>query len=549
MAYDFDYIVIGSGFGGSVMACRLVEKKHKVCLLERGREWGMHEFPRRTADIKQNLFWDPKDGKFGIMEFREYPDSDAMSVSASGLGGGSLIYANVLMRMPAPFFEGWPIEINRQTLDPHYDRVLETMEASPYPFGKDPYYTDTPKTKTFKDLSAQLPTPSDATSKPEFIFPDLAIRFKGDFPGQQMPNSHGAIQSKCTKCGECDIGCNIHAKNTLDLNYLFKARHQKENPLEVRTNAQVVAIEPLATGEGYQVTYENPKSPKEKTTITAKRIVLSAGSLGSTGLLLKMRRVGKLKNLSPMLGKRWCGNGDLEGTVVNSNTLIEPTKGPVITGAIQYNFKPYPDGFKHGMYIQDAGIPIGLSWYLMGKIPSPTTFWKAIQLGYRFFKEYICKKLNIKTKTKEINIGDDIADVLDRDDAFRRTFLLLGMGRDRSDGEIQLRDDGEILVQYKLATSSLHYDRVRREMGSIAQQLKGEFFDNPLTHLNKMIAVHPIGGCVMGDSPEDGVVSTRGEVFGHPGLYVVDASIIPTSLGPNPSLTIAALAEHIASFH
>jgi cholesterol oxidase len=219
------------------------------------------------------------------MEFREYPDSDVMSVSASGLGGGSLIYANVLMRMPAENFQGWPEEINRNTLDIYYDKVIDTMEASSYPFETDPYYTNTQKTHVLQKISKTLEKSDDAVSDPKFIFPHLAIRFEGSFPGEQMKNKHGAIQSKCTKCGECDIGCNIHAKNTLDLNYIFKAKNHPKNPLEVRTNALVVDIEPI--NNGYQVTYVDPQNKNSKNVLRCKKLILSAGSIGSTGLLLK----------------------------------------------------------------------------------------------------------------------------------------------------------------------------------------------------------------------------------------------------------------------
>ena len=155
--FDFDAIVIGSGFGGSVMTCRLAEKGYRVCLLERGRQYGMHEFPRKMQDIKTKLLWDPEDHLFGFIEFNTYSKSDAYSVRASGLGGGSLIYANVLFRMPEDFFDGCPGGINRQILDPYYDKVLETTEASPYPLNDDnPYYNDTPKTHLMKLASEKI---------------------------------------------------------------------------------------------------------------------------------------------------------------------------------------------------------------------------------------------------------------------------------------------------------------------------------------------------------------------------------------------------------
>jgi cholesterol oxidase len=542
-AHDFEAIVVGSGFGGSVMTLRLAEKGLRVCLLERGKRYGMHGFPRRIHEMKSRFFWDPEDKRYGYMEFKDYGESDLMSVCASGLGGGSLIYANVLMRMPPEFFEGWPGGITRAKLDPFYDKVLQTMEASPYPFETEAYYRDTPKAGALRELCDQLEMEQDFSGRPEFVFPDLAVNFRGSFPGEQSRNRHGAIQSKCVKCGECDLGCNLLAKNTLDLNYIYSAENNATVRAQVRTSAQVEKIIPLAGG--YRVEFVDPETG-EGQVLTADRVVLAAGTFGSTGLLLKMKRDGHLPNLSERLGKNWCGNGDLEGTVLGCRQVVYPTKGPVITGAIRYRFTSYPDGFRHGAFIQDAGFPVGLAWYLAGKLPSPGSLPALLQMGWRLLRNRLFRLLGLRNEG-EINIGDQIGRAIDSDEFVQRGFVLLGMGRDRNDGEIVLRDDNETVIKWRMTASRLHFDRVRREMRKIARHLGGRFVDNPLTRLNKIIAVHPIGGCIMADSPDEGVVSPEGEVFGYPGLYVADASIIPTSLGPNPSLTIAALAEYLAA--
>ncbi|WP_413576047.1 GMC oxidoreductase [Bdellovibrio sp. HCB290] len=545
MKIDFDYVVIGSGFGGSVMSCRLVEKGYNVCLLERGRQWKMHEFPRRPNEIQDNMFWDPEDGKYGLMEFRDTPDSDVMTLTASGLGGGSLIYANVLYRMPEEFFAGWPGGLTRQKIEPYYDKVISMMEARPYPFNTDPYYQDTPKTAALKKASLQMQQNPDSLTPAEFQLPPLAVRFEGEFPGHQTLNSHGAIQSKCNKCGECDLGCNIHAKNTLDLNYIFRARNLKSGTgkLDVRTQAEVSKIEHL--DDHYKITFHVPQFPSQEFVLTAKKVVLSAGSVGSTSLLLKMKQKGLLPKLNRWLGQKWCGNGDLLGTVLNTQDNNDPTNGPVITGAIKYSMKNYPDGFPHGMYLEDAGFPNSIAWYLSGKVPQVEGIMGVLCLAGTTLKKYFCKILRIKTKS-EINVGDQFAAALDRGTFTRKAMVLLGMGRDRSDGVVSLREDGQTVINWDIKTSDLHFDRMREEMKKVAENLGGTFVDNPLTHLDKVIAVHPLGGCPMGDTADSGLVSTNGEVFGYEGLYVVDGSILPTSTGTNPSLTIAAVAEFIA---
>ncbi len=548
--FDFDVVVIGSGFGGSVMTCRLAEKGYRVCLLERGRRYGMFEFPRRMDEVRRRLFWDPEDGKFGFMQFHSYYQSDTFSVAASGLGGGSLIYANVLMRMPADFFAGWPGGITRETLDPFYDRALEMLEASPYPFTPDnPYYYDTPKTAAMQRASAEIGDAPDAMGPHRFRLPHLAVRFEGDFPGQQGVNRQGVTQSRCTKCGECDLGCNIHAKNTLDLNYLARASDPDllgpgGAAAEIRTESLVQEIIPLAGG-GYEVFYAHPRQLADRRRVTAERVVLSAGTIGSTAMLLKMRKYGRLNNLSSMLGKRWCGNGDLEGMVFRTDDQLLPTKGPVITCALEYRFQDYPDGFPHGLYIQDAGIPAFVAWYAVGRLPSPSVFLPSLRFGARMLARFFQVRITRRFR-REINIGDDIAAMIDKDDYLRRFLILLGMGRDRSTGTVELSPDDQPVIRWRMEASKLHYDRVRREMRKIARAVGGKFVDNPLTWFDKVIAVHPLGGCVMAETEQEGVVDVDGQVFGHPGLYVVDASILPTSTGPNPSLTIAAMAERIA---
>lgn len=539
---DFDVVVVGSGFGGSVMSCRLVEKGMKVCLLERGKEYGMYDFPRRIHDVKKSIFWDPKDGKYGHMEFRDYPDHDIMSVTGSGLGGGSLIYANVLLPMPEDFFKGWPYGITRADLDPYYQQVLSMMEASPYPYKKDPYYTDTPKTRTMEEASAGVIDNPAADVK--FVLPDLAVWFKGDFPGEQMKNKHGAIQSKCNKCGECDVGCNIKAKNTLDLNYIFKARHDEKNPLEVRCSAELVDLERLA--EGFEVTYQNPET-KEKTVVRAKKVILSCGSIGSSKVMINLKKKGRIPNVSPTLGRNWCGNGDLLGFARKTKKVAEPTNGPTITTGIQYQYKEgYKDGFPHGMIIEDAGLPLGLSWYLAAKTPSAHSLIEAMGLGLSFVKSWFTRVLGFKSAHAEYNIGDEIADCLENNEGLRHTVGLLGMGRDRSSGVIDTDEEGEPVVQWEIEESQLHFDRVTEEMKKISKAAGGDFMGNPLTKLNKIAAVHPLGGCIMAETAEQGVVDRNGEVFGEQGLYVIDGSILPSSVGPNPSLTIAAMAESLA---
>ena len=536
--------VIGSGFGGSVMACRLAERQgYEVHVFERGRRYRQNEFPRRPDQLRE-AFWDPADGKFGMFEYRSFAETDIDVWTASGLGGGSLIYANVLYEMPPEFFEGWPAGITRAVLDPYYERVSAMMEAQPYPLDN-PYYADTPKTQALRRAYERLSSHPLGHAAARLEFPKLAIQFG---PPGQKPNHQGVMQSNCIRCGECDIGCNYHAKNTLDLNYLARA---EKYGATLHERAEVRAVLPEAGGEGFRVKYFSPGEPENLKEIRARYVIVSAGSLGSTKLLLRMRDSAQLSNLSTALGTQWSGNGDMLGLCLNSADPIYPSTGPVITAAVRFFHGSYPDGFPHGLFVEDAGMPNLLAWYVTAMSPA----WESIVAEAKGALLYV---LGFLWPRREVNMAKELGPLLFQESRLvSRTLPFLGMGRDRSTGKMELEKDSsrplqwwedcEIRLTWDVEPSRLHFDRLREGMERLSTELGGEFLENPLSELNKYIAVHPLGGCPMADTAADGVVDAQsGQVFGHPGLYVVDGSIIPTAIGPNPSLTIAALAERFA---
>jgi len=525
-------VIIGSGFGGSVFACRLAESgRYDVHVLERGRRYRRNEFPRRPDQLRE-AFWEPQQGLYGMFEYQSFPKSDIDVLTCSGLGGGSLIYANVLYEMPAEFFEGWPGGHSRPQLDPYYARVHEMMETRSYPVDRPDWpYAATPKTNALRRAAEGLAANALGHPTAELQYPRLAIQF-GPNPGDQIVNKQGVPQTACIMCGECDIGCNYHAKNTLDLNYLARAQAAGAT---IHTHAEVTSIEP-----GYRVSYCDPADPSRTETIDASRVILAAGSLGSTKMLLRMKQAGLLPMVSKALGTRWSGNGDLLGFSFDSAEELYPTQGPVITSAVRFFHAAYPDGFPHGLFVEDAGIPNLLAWYIAGMAPSSGTFLRGLKGVLDYAKGFFAER--------QPNLGDELGPLLFHDSRLvTRAMIFLGMGRDRSTGIFSLQSDGDLQLDWDVGPSKLHFDRMVDAMRRLTSQLKGEFVENPLSILNKYISVHPLGGCPMGDTPGEGVVDARsGEVFGYPGLYVADGSIIPTAVGPNPSLTIAALAEIFA---
>lgn len=472
---------------------------------------------------------------------------------SSGLGGGSLIYANVLLRKDERWFvkesrfnggyEHWPI--SRADLEPHYGEVERTLNAQRYPF-EAPDYADTAKTRAMKEAAERLGL--------EWGLPKLAVTFANPgvlpalaepIPEGDYPNLHGRPRTTCRLCGECDIGCNYGSKNTLDHTYLSAANHHGAH---IRTRAEVRRFEPQPGG-GFSVSYveHHPEREGKRTntaglphvTLTADKLILAAGTLGTTYLLLRNRSA--FPHISPALGTRFCGNGDLLGFMLHSRDGTAPrsldgSRGPVITSYIRV-----PDlvdgGTGRGYYIEDAGYPVAVDWLVEGaNVPSAAT-----RLG-RFALRRLWARL---TNHPRSDLSAELARLFGTAELSSSSLPLLGMGRDVPDGVMRLRR-GCLDIDWTIATSKEYFNGVRSTMTGMAQQLGAEFHENPLSILKRVITVHPLGGCPMGRHEGEGVVDAWGEAFNYPGLYVADGSAMPGPVGANPSLTIAACANRMA---
>ena len=310
----YDAVVIGSGFGGAITAARLAQAGRSVCVLERGRRWGKADFPRSIGQVR-DAFWNDEDR--GFLDYRSFKNIDV--IQASGVGGGSLIYFNVQIEAPPRIFQrGWPQAITRQSLDPYYALVQDMLDAVPLqpPTGR----TLPPRTKAFLDAA------QGAGRKAELL--KIAV-YTG--PDRQNPHS-GAPQGACVYCGNCGLGCHVHAKNTLDLNYLPLAEQHGAQVLPLH---HVDKIEPAE--QGYRVTYRNLEAGATGM-VLGRRVVVAAGALGSTELLLRCQHVHKsLPGLSPILGQQFSGNGDfiLAGTHRTPRD-VNPSEGPSITAGVDF---------------------------------------------------------------------------------------------------------------------------------------------------------------------------------------------------------------------
>lgn len=555
----FDAVVVGSGFGGAVTACRLAEAGLSVCVLERGRAYPPNSFPRSPHAVAKN-FWDPSEGLYGM--FNPWSFRKLEVLVSSGLGGGSLIYANVLIRKDEEWFVendaevgGWrPWPVTRADLDPHYDEVEGMLDAQRYPIEHAPFEA-TPKTRAFREAAESLELDHE--------LPKLAVSFRspGEEPGvgrpihepPDRPNIHGQPRSTCRLVGECDLGCNYGSKNSLDYTYLTEAHHAGA---DIRTLSEVRSFAPLTEG-GYSIGYveHHPEQAEEGVpppapvprTLTASRLVLSAGTLGTTYLLLRNRSA--LPRLSQALGTRFSGNGDLLTFARRCTKIaggeprprrIDPGHGPVITSRIRVG--DTLDGGAatgRGFYLEDAGYPEFVNW-LVETFDTHGRLWRFRSTARRLVREYI-------TRDPESDLGAEISGFLGPAVNSDTALPLLGMGRDIPDGRMRLRGrHGRLDVDWTKETSGAFFARMRDTARDLARELGGEFADNPIWHLGRVITVHPLGGCPMADTDRDGVVNSYGEVFGHRGLFVADGSVMPGPVGPNPSLTIAALAERFA---
>lgn len=556
----YDIVVVGSGYGGSVAAYRLAQRAKRdaekagtppisIALLERGREWMTGEFPSTAFSAFRQLQYETPEGRrgpeTGLFDLRN--DDRMMVLVGCGLGGTSLINANVMLRPTAAVFAtGWPT-LDRPWLDElggHYDEVVRLIGASPLSTAtlvrkRDNLYTLDPKTH---------------------LSPDLAVSFATG------PNPFDVPQRRCEMCGDCITGCNHGAKRTLDFTYLAGARAAG---VEIFCNIEVhsVASHPppdsshahADPGHYPWLVHARPIDRGWRAfgaptmAIRAKQVFLAAGTLGTTEILLRSRvkddkagnpNGGTRLRLSGMLGEKYSGNGDVIAFSYNGREKVEafgygvnvpehPVVGPCITSMLDEREQA------SGLSIQDAAVPGALASVI------------------RFIGPWIARQ----TPTSWAGAGS--GGVMSELDTFSRgtqhgavakTQVFLVQARDKADGTLSLSPRGRLRINW-LHPESDTFLNIHRRLADLSRKLGGRFAASPFWIRRpgeKLITVHPLGGVAMANSARDGVVNHLGQVFAspgegvHKGLYACDGAIVPTALGANPALTIAALADRIA---
>lgn len=521
LASRYDAIVVGSGYGGAVAACRLARAGLAVCVLEQGREYRAGDFPATPRALRSAVRYEGARVRLGAPDalFAFHPGEELHVITARGLGGGSLVNAAIALRpdLGTLAHRGWPASFVE---DPGLGGDFARAEAM-----------------------LGVTVPQDITGHPRFaalqraaaVLAARAAPLPTAISFAPRINAANVMQYACRGCGDCWSGCNVGAKNTLALTYLPDAVH---HGARIFTGCTVGSVEKAAAGGWHvAVTASEPDDPRRiahERVISAPLVVLAAGALGSTSILLRSRARGLA--VSDALGQNFSANGDDMGFIAG---LAEP----VHAVAIGHPPRATPDAPWPGpncagqIALSDAGDGESL----------------LVQDGTMSASMARLAPLNALLRLK---VGHALAMLRDGPYAGRRarTMTLYLVGHDSAAGSIRLEGD-RVEVSWPGLRDEPCYARATSVMQRLAEGLDATYAPNPFSSPllgGKKVTVHPLGGCAMGNSAKDAVVDDRGRVFDpraaaagavHDGLCVSDGAIMPGSLGVNPLLTIAAMAE------
>ena len=521
----FDFVVIGSGFGGSVSAMRLTEKGYSVLVLERGKRFRDQDFATTTWNVFKYL-WFPPLRCFGILQIS--PFRDVFVLHGSGVGGGSLGYANVLMEPSDEMFKApaWHHLADWKTiLRPHFDTAKHMLGVTPNP-------RLWPADMVMKELAAELGM--EATFRPT----DVGAFF-GE-PGVEAPDPYfggeGPPRAGCIHCGGCMVGCRHNAKNTLVKNYLYFA---EKWGAQVRPESQVRDVRPLPDGQAdgarYEVVYRSATAWlfKRERKVRARNVVFAAGTLGTLRLLFRCREETRsLPGISPRLGDIVrTNNEELMGSA-SRNGKTNYSEGIAITSIFQADavtaIEPvrYPAGsslmrFLGGPMVESGSIPARIVRSAIDVLRRPPDFFRThVMPGWAQRTTIILAMQTVDNRIR-LRLGRSLFTL------WRRSLV--------SQPDPERTIPGKIDVGH-LVTRTFAQKTGGIPMGSINEGL----FNIPMT-------AHILGGCPFGRDAQEGVVDLDCQVHNYPGLYVVDGSIVPANPGVNPSLTITALAEYAMS--
>jgi cholesterol oxidase len=507
---DYDVVVVGSGFGGSTAALRLTEKGYRVAVLESGRRFDETTFPKTSWRLR-SFFWAPRLGLFGIQRMSVL--KNVLVLSGAGVGGGSLVYGNTLYEPFPSFFTDarWShITDWRAELTPCFDQAKRMLGVVANP-------TMTAADEVMRAVAEEL-------GVAETFGPTPVGVFFGE-PGREVDDPYfggvGPARRGCTECGECMTGCRHGAKNTLLKNYLFLAERggAKVHPLTT-----VTGIRPRADGR-YEVTAERTGAwlSKHRRTFVASDVVLAAGTMGTQKLLHSMRDIGNLPNLSPRLGELTRSNSE---AIIGARTFLRTadfSKGVAITSSFYPDEQTHIEPVRYGHGSNAMGL---LTTALAdGDGPSRLVTWAREVLRHPLM---MARNLSMH-RWSEQTIATLVMQTRENSMTCYTKPGLVGRRLTSKQGH------GEPNPTW-IPIGHDAVRRVARRIGGFPAGGWNDVFNIPMT-------AHLLGGAVIGDSPETGVIDPYHRVYGHPGLHVVDGASVSANLGVNPSLTITAQAE------
>ena len=538
----YSVIVVGSGYGAAIAASRLARVGQQVCVLERGKEFQPGEYPDTELHAIEEMQAETPEGhvgpRTGLYEFSVNRDINVFK--GCGLGGTSLVNANVALRAEPRVFDDprWPKGLRDDLptlLEEGYKHAEEMLKPNPYTSsGFPPLPKLEAHEKSAKSMGAN------------FYRTPINVNFS-----LTGPNHVGVEQRPCACCGDCVTGCNYAAKNTLIMNYLPDARN---HGAEIYTEVDVRWIE--RSGDRWQVHFEALGVGRERfkapeLAVTADVLVLGAGALGSTEILLRSKAQGLA--LSDQVGQRFTGNGDVLGFAYDTDQEINgvgwghhrpgeiPPVGPCITGIIDLRQQPALDD---GMVIEEGSPPGPLAGFL------PASLAVAADFAGRQVNPGPLEEVREEVRKFESWVEGPYTG------AVRNTQTYLVMTHDDGAGRMILEND-RLRIEWPGVGDQPIFDKVDARLQQTARALGGEYVRNPLWSKilhNSLISVHPLGGCVMAEDASHGVVNHKGQVFSsaegtavYDSLYVMDGAVIPRPLGVNPLLTISAVSERSAA--
>ena len=523
--FDFDVIIIGSGFGGSVSALRLTEKGYKVAVLEAGARFRDEDLPENSWDVQKYLFR-PEVGCYGIQRIDAL--KDCMIVSGAGVGGGSLVYANTLYEPLDAFYRdpSWAhIADWKAELAPYYDQAKRMLGVVENPLR-------TPSDEVMKKVADEMGVGDTFHPTPVGVFFGGPGETHHDTIKDPFFGGVGPDRTPCKACGECMTGCRHNAKNTLVKNYLYLAEAKGARVMPLTT---VTRIRPIAGG-GYEIVAKYTKAKRatkrSTRTLTAEQVIVAAASLGTQRLLHRMKDEGHLPALSDRLGYLSRTNSEsILGAIAPPDNKVDYSRGVAITSSF------HPDEHTH---IEPVRYGKGSNFMSMmqtvltdGDGPDPR--WKT------WLKEMWKERRNVK-------------DLYDFKHWSERTVIALVMQTVDNSITTYLKKVPGTRISYMTSRQGHGIpnptwipvaNRAARKMAEIVGGTAGGNIGEPF---NRPLTAHFIGGCTIGDSPETGVIDPYHRVYGHPGLHIADGSAISANLGVNPSLTITAQAERAMAF-